>query len=80
MVVSKQSFTYMSVEGTQAIKDANATQVDKYTIELNKTDFNRLIDALVIAFCSPEWDDIDTSDWAGDFISSIGQTLGIEFI
>lgn len=83
-----KSFTYMSDEGIQAVIDANNAHVTKsgwdvnYPIGFNRRDFEAFVMCLKHMYNSPPMDD-DTevySEWAGQFLSSIAETLGVEFI
>jgi hypothetical protein len=65
-----QTFTYCSEEGVTAVVDVLP---HKYSMELNRSDMTELVTVLQMG-----WD--NGSEWAGDFLSSIAQTLDIEFI
>ena len=91
-----ESYTYMSKEAVEAICDANDRQVDEavrrgedpqYMIGLNDSEFRNLIAVLAWFYengpenLNPlEQAADDLPEWAGDFVSSIGETLGVEMI
>lgn len=90
-----ESYTYMSREAVEAICDANDQRVDEavrrgedpqYMIGLNDSEFRNLIAVLAWFYENGPADvgavraDDDLSEWAGDFVSSMGETLGVEMI
>lgn len=70
-----QSYTFGSAEGMNALHKALP---EKYPMELNRSDMDMLIKALHVAW--NEGEPVDVSDWAGGFLSSIGQTVGVEWV
>ena len=81
----------MSHEGIEALIQANESRAwntppwqqepIQYEMRLNPTDFAMMIRCLEFAYRFMGLSDqLNTSDWAGDFISGIAQTLDIEFI
>ena len=90
-----ESYTYMSREAVEAICDANDRRVNEavrrgedpqYMIGLNDSEFRNLI-AVLAWFYENGPADVgdeqaagDLAEWAGDFASSIGETLGVEMI
>lgn len=93
--MATESFTYMSDEAVSAIQGRlmdGFPAGEKYDMSLNRSDMSRLVYALRDAYqhsthvedvqisglrCSPE---TCTACWAGDFVSSIGTTLGVEMV
>lgn len=81
-----QSFTAMSREAVDATVTAQLATGEKYPMELNGTDFANLVHALRIAWLYADLDGADDvteeslTDWIMGFVSSIGETLGVEHI
>lgn len=90
-----ESYTYMSEEAVEAICNANDRRVDEavrrgedpqYMIGLNDSEFRNLIAVLAWFYengpadAGVEQAAGDLAEWAGDFVSSIGETLGVEMI
>lgn len=71
-----ESYSYDS-QGVIAIIDKMLASGESYEMRLNGTDFACLIPILYKH--SIEYDGART-EWAHDFISAIGETLGIELI
>jgi N-acyl-D-aspartate/D-glutamate deacylase len=77
------SYTYMSDEGIQAVMDAFDDSKDSaYHLGFNRQDFQAFVMCLKHMHNSPPMDDDaeDYSEWAGQLLSSIAESLGIEFI
>lgn len=72
--MANKSFTYMSKTGQRAIVDA--LPADGYEMRLNVTDMTNLLSVLAMTYGSS----CKEADWCGEFISSVGETLGIEFV
>jgi len=72
-----ESYDYMSFSAIDAMIDEQAVSGKPYEMSLNQSEFTNLVRALAIAYDS---DKPDISDWAGDFLSSVAITLGIEMI
>lgn len=72
-----ESYTYASDDACAAVI---ANLPDRYPMELNRSDMASLVKSLQLAHLSPVdgWE--DAAVWAGDFLSSIAQTVGIEFV
>lgn len=87
-----QSFTAMSEEGIQAVIDAQENTGD-YPVSFNQSDFHMFVRALQAAHehtadggcpdVDASWSggmSVDVQEWAADFLSSVADSLGIEFI
>lgn len=80
-----RSFTYMSGAGIDAVADALP---ERFPVELNNADARMLVEALSEAYHYGEH--VDPSGdcgphacavcWAGDFVSSVAGTVGVEFV
>lgn len=86
-----QSFTAMSDEGIQAVIDAQEARNDQYALTLGRSDFYLFVRALQAAYehtadggCpaveEASYNGVTVDEWAGDFLSGIAETLGVEFI
>lgn len=69
-----ESHTYMSSEAILAMIDKQRESGKPYEMSLNATDFANLVEALAII------SNTGISDWPGQFVSSMAETLGIEMI
>jgi hypothetical protein len=81
------SYTYMSDEAIQAVLEEQAKvairngEFGHYDLSLNRQDFEALVMCLKHMYNSPPMDGSPVySNWAGEFLSSIAETLGIEFV
>lgn len=70
------TYTYMSGDAVKAIITAQVQSGEKYPMELNSSDFAIVVSALAHAYNSG----IAHYEPAGDLLSGIGQTLGVEMI
>lgn len=88
-----QSFTAMSDEGIQAVIDAQEAEGSHYAMTLNQSDFHMFVRALQAAYehtadggcpdVDASWSGgmaADVTEWAGDFLSGVAETVGVEFI
>lgn len=73
-----KSYTYMSTEGITALHKAIMSDPDKLNLQLNHNDALKLIDSLV--FVHVHANNVDLSDWAGDFVASLAAVHGIEWV
>lgn len=76
------TYTFMSSEGVKALQSAIADHISsgrKLNMELNGRDADLLVKALQYVYvhvCSYD----DLSEWAGEFLSDLASTFGIEWI
>ena len=84
-----ESYTYMSDEGIQAvIRAMRKTSINpetmsaNYDMSLNSEDFAMIMKVLQFVWSNAmnSTDEGDLAVAAGDFASSIAETLGVEFI
>lgn len=68
--VKMSSFTYGSKEGAEAVVNRLPQH---YDMSLNRTDMEELVTVL-----RRSWE--HGNDWAGDFLSTIAETVGVEFV
>lgn len=76
-----KTFTFMSAEAVDALVKAienDAETLHQFTF--NRADFRELIIVLSNAYAELETDDEKSDDWAGQFVSGVAITYGIEMI
>jgi len=64
------SYTYCSDKGVAAVIE---NLPPKYAMELNRSDMTNLVSSLRLAYHFG-------NEWAGEFLSSIAETVDIEFV
>lgn len=80
------SYDYMSPEAIEATlaantREQNAKDSDEprnYDIGFNEPDLSNLL--ALLKFVYDSGDDTGLGEWAGDFASSISETLGVEMV
>lgn len=79
----RQSYTALSAEGMMAVVAAQRHDFhahgEKYTIELNASDFQKFASVLH-QVATDAGSDPGIAEWAGSWLSDMAETLGIEFI
>lgn len=92
--IEMQSFTYMSEDGVKALAEALKASIranGQYEFAMNERDAEYFVHALAAAYAhtadggcpdaeNAEFNPVKVSDWAGDTLSVMGETVGVEFI
>lgn len=77
-----KTFTYMSADGVAALVKAIEDDTEtKHQFTFNTADLRQLVLALNLAYVEADRAEVDESDdWAGQFVSGVAITYGIEMI